>query len=51
MILDMKYRLSQITASRTGKTVEQIMEDGDRDHWFTAEEALEYGFVDHIRTE
>ncbi|WP_038104071.1 ATP-dependent Clp protease proteolytic subunit [Tropheryma whipplei] len=51
LILDMKYRLSQITASRTGKTVEQIMEDGDRDHWFTAEEALEYGFVDYIRTE
>jgi len=48
LILDMKQRLAEITAARTGKTVEQIHEDGDRDKWFTAEEALEYGFVDHI---
>uniref|UniRef100_UPI00374D35EB SIP domain-containing protein n=1 Tax=Clavibacter capsici TaxID=1874630 RepID=UPI00374D35EB len=34
----------------TGKTAEQINEDGDRDRWFTAQEALEYGFVDHIRS-
>jgi ATP-dependent Clp protease protease subunit len=45
----MKNRLAEITAAQTGKTVEQIHADGDRDHWFTAEEALEYGFVDHIR--
>ena len=44
----MKRRLAAITAANTGKTVEQVMEDGDRDNWFTAEEALEYGFVDHI---
>jgi ATP-dependent Clp protease protease subunit len=25
------------------------MEDGDRDRWFTAQEALEYGFIDHIQ--
>jgi ATP-dependent Clp protease protease subunit len=25
------------------------MADGDRDRWFTAQEALEYGFVDHIQ--
>ena len=48
LVLDMKQRLAEITASRTGKTVEQIHEDGDRDRWFTAEQALEYGFVDHI---
>jgi ATP-dependent Clp protease, protease subunit len=29
--------------------LEQITEDGDRDRWFSADEALEYGFVDHIR--
>ena len=45
----MKQRLAEITAERTGKTVEQINADGDRDRWFTAQEALEYGFVDHIR--
>ncbi|MNL75198.1 ATP-dependent Clp protease proteolytic subunit 1 [compost metagenome] len=45
----MKKRLAEITAKQTGKTVEQINADGDRDRWFGAEEALEYGFVDHIR--
>ncbi|GGA75912.1 ATP-dependent Clp protease proteolytic subunit [Pseudoclavibacter endophyticus] len=50
LILSMKRRLAQITAERTGKSVEQINEDGDRDRWFTADEALEYGFVDHIRS-
>lgn len=49
LILDMKRRLAEITAERTGKTVEQINADGDRDRWFTAKEALEYGFVDHLR--
>jgi ATP-dependent Clp protease protease subunit len=49
LILDMKKRLAEITAAQTGKTVAQINSDGDRDRWFNAQEALEYGFVDHIR--
>jgi ATP-dependent Clp protease, protease subunit len=49
LILDMKKRLAEITAAQTGKTVSQINADGDRDRWFGAKEALEYGFVDHIR--
>ncbi|MBJ7281227.1 MAG: ATP-dependent Clp protease proteolytic subunit [Rhodoluna sp.] len=49
LINDMKKHLAAITAQRTGKTVEQVMADGDRDRWFTAQEALEYGFVDHIQ--
>ena len=49
LIIDMKNRLAQITADQTGKSVEQVNADGDRDRWFTAQEALEYGFVDHIR--
>ncbi|MBB4070844.1 ATP-dependent Clp protease proteolytic subunit [Leucobacter sp. OH2974_COT-288] len=49
LIVSMKNRLAEITAKNTGKTVEQINADGDRDRWFTAEEALEYGFVDYIR--
>jgi len=49
LILDMKKRLAEITAAQTGKSVEQINRDGDRDRWFSAQEALEYGFVDHIR--
>lgn len=49
LIVDMKKRLARITADQTGKSLEQVLEDSDRDHWFNAEEALAYGFVDHIR--
>ena len=48
LILGMKKELALITAARTGKTVEQVEADGDRDHWFSAAEALEYGFVDRV---
>ena len=48
LILGMKKELAEITAQRTGKSVEQIEADADRDHWFTAREALEYGFVDRL---
>lgn len=50
LILQMKRELAEIIADRTGKTVEQIDRDFDRDKWFTAQEALDYGFVDHIVT-
>jgi ATP-dependent Clp protease protease subunit len=43
-----KREMAEITALHTGQTVEQVEKDSDRDRWFTAEEALEYGFVDHI---
>ena len=49
LIMSMKRQLASLTAEQTGKTVEQIMADGDRDRWFTAQEALEYGFIDHIQ--
>ena len=49
LIIDMKNRLAQITAEATGHTVDQVNVDGDRDRWFNAQEALDYGFVDHIR--
>ncbi len=48
LILHMKRELAEIIANATGKTVEQIDRDFDRDKWFTAQEALEYGFVDHV---
>jgi ATP-dependent Clp protease, protease subunit len=44
----MKRRMAELTAAQTGQTVERITEDADRDRWFTAEEAREYGFVDHV---
>jgi len=49
LIVSMKRQLAAITAEATGKSVEQIMADGDRDRWFSADEALEYGFIDHIQ--
>ena len=49
LITSMKKQLAAITAEATGKSLEQVMQDGDRDRWFTAEEALEYGFIDHIQ--
>ncbi|MFT4186911.1 MAG: ATP-dependent Clp protease proteolytic subunit [Micrococcaceae bacterium] len=48
LILDMKKRLTELTAKQTGQPVEKILKDGDRDSWYTAEEALEYGFFDKI---
>lgn len=47
-ILHFKRRMAELTSEQTGKTVEQIIEDGDRDRWFTAEEARDYGFVDEV---
>ena len=44
----MKRRIAEITARQTGQSVERITADADRDRWFDAEEALDYGFVDHI---
>jgi ATP-dependent Clp protease protease subunit len=49
VILDMKKRMAELTAEQTGKSVEQILIDNDRDKWFFAIGALEYGFVDHLR--
>jgi len=45
-----KLEMAQLTAEHTGQTVEQITKDSDRDRWFSAEQALEYGFVDHVIT-
>ncbi len=50
LILHMKRVLAELIAEQTGKTVEQIHTDSDRDRWFTAPEALEYGFIDHVVT-
>ncbi|MDR1767738.1 MAG: ATP-dependent Clp protease proteolytic subunit [Propionibacteriaceae bacterium] len=46
--LHIKKTMSALTAQHTGQTVEQIEADSDRDRWFTAEEALAYGFIDHV---
>jgi ATP-dependent Clp protease protease subunit len=40
--------MAELTAQHTGQTVERILADGDRDRWFTPEEAREYGMVDEV---
>ncbi len=47
-ILYLKRILAERTAMHTGQSVEQVEADSDRDRWFTAEQAKEYGFVDHV---
>jgi ATP-dependent Clp protease, protease subunit len=43
-----KRTLFERTAFHTGKPIEEIERDADRDRWFTAEDAMKYGFVDHV---
>lgn len=47
-ILSMKKKLNQIMASHTGKPVEQIEKDTDRDNFMDAETAVEYGLIDQV---
>lgn len=43
-----RTKLNMILADSCGKTLEELEKDTDRDHWLTAQEALEYGIVDKI---
>ncbi len=49
-ILKTKRRLNEILAANTGKPFEQVAADTERDHYMSAEEALEYGLIDKIIT-
>jgi ATP-dependent Clp protease protease subunit len=51
LIMHMKKVLAELTAEQTGQPLEKILKDNDRDSWFTAPEALEYGFIDHVVTQ
>lgn len=44
----MRRLMAELTAEHTGQTVDRILADGDRDRWFTPEEAMEYGMIDQI---
>lgn len=46
--LKIKQRLNKILSENTGKPVEQVKADSERDHWMVAEEAREYGLVDKV---
>ena len=47
-IKDTRTRLNTILAEACNRPLEDLMRDTDRDHWMTAQEALEYGIVDKI---
>jgi ATP-dependent Clp protease, proteolytic subunit ClpP len=49
-ILKTREKLNKILSDTSNRTPEQIVEDTDRDHFLTAEEAKEYGFIDKIIT-
>ena len=44
----MRQLMAELTAMHTGQTVERILADGDRDRWFTAAEARDYGMIDVV---
>ena len=47
-ILKLKDELYQIISDHSGRTMEKIRQDADRDYWMTAEEALQYGMIDKV---
>ena len=47
-LLKTRKTLEQILADNSGKSVEQIHADAERDYWMSAQETLEYGFIDEI---
>jgi ATP-dependent Clp protease protease subunit len=49
-VLEMTRRMSEIISRHTGKSVEDVMQDIDRDRFMTPEEAIEYGLIDSVMT-
>ncbi len=49
-ILRTKAELNRILSENTGKPIEEVARDTERDYWLTAEEALKYGLIDRIFT-
>ena len=49
-ILSLRARLNEMLAQHTGQPVEQIAKDTDRDHFMSAQAAVEYGLVDRVLT-
>ncbi len=47
-MLYVKQTLAERISFHTGQPLEQVQADSDRDRWFTAEEAKDYGFIDHV---
>jgi ATP-dependent Clp protease protease subunit len=47
-ILRLRQKVNEIMSFHTGKTIEQILKDTDRDYFMSAEEAKDYGLVDEV---
>jgi ATP-dependent Clp protease protease subunit len=47
-VLDLTHRMAEIIALHSGRTVDEVMGDIDRDRFMTADEAVDYGLVDHV---
>jgi ATP-dependent Clp protease, protease subunit len=47
-LIYIKRLMAERIAHHTGQTVEQVQEDSERDRWFTAEQAKEYGIIDQV---
>jgi ATP-dependent Clp protease, protease subunit len=47
-ILKMRERIAQVIAKETGQKIERVRTDIDRDHWMSAQEAIEYGLVARV---
>jgi ATP-dependent Clp protease protease subunit len=50
-VLYSRRRLNEIMAERTGKSVEQIANDTDRDNFMSSDQAREYGLIDEVLTQ
>ncbi len=48
--LHIKQVLLELIAQHTGQDLDQVITDADRDRWFTADQALAYGFIDKVIT-
>jgi len=47
-LVNMKREMAELISQHSGRDVEEIVADSDRDRWFTAEEAREYGLLDKV---
>jgi ATP-dependent Clp protease protease subunit len=48
--LHIKKVLLELISQHTGQELDQVITDADRDRWFTADQALDYGFIDQVIT-
>ena len=49
-LLKLKEKLNKILADHTGKSIEEVERDTDRDNFMSAQEAMEYGLIDKVIT-